>query len=214
MPAVNPRREHACPRSPLIRDRFQEKPVGRGPFVGLAVSAIVLLAAHFFAGSWGWMGGLALAALDGLWLLLFWLFTDEARLQKRNGLAYVQLDASAFEPGDPLSLSIGSSRGLAGVSSLEVTLRCLDGFMEDRPIGEDGRTESTRVCYVVWEDHRAVELTTPPPDGEARIDVTLPVAGDFAGPWGTWIERSWEVEVGRPGGGLPLRFCVVVAPPK
>ena len=94
--------------------------------------------------------------LDLVWALLLWFYIDEARAQGRHGLGYVRLDAPSFTMGGSLGLHVGASRGLVGLRGIEVWLRCIDAFMEEREIeGEDQRgIETVRVCYVVWADRR------------------------------------------------------------
>lgn len=215
MPAINPRRECSCRTPPLITDRFQEAPVGWGPFVALAVAAAILGVAHLFTGSWGWVGWFFLIAFDALWVLCLWLLVSEARTQARQGLDYVQLDAPSFALGGSMGLRIGSDRdGFAGLSGLDVWLRCVDTFQEERERGDDRGTELVQVCYVVWEDRREIQLAALRANREARVEFALPAQGDFAGPWGTFRERNWEVEVVRHGGASPLQFRVIVSEAK
>ena len=111
-------------------------------------------------------------------------------------------------------MHIGSGRGLAGLRGIEVRLRCIDAFMEEREVaGQEGPTKETmRICYVVWEDRREIAATGLPAQGEASVGFTLPSERDLAGPWGTWVERYWGLEVLRHGGASPLRFRVLVYP--
>ena len=214
MPAVNPRRECPCSSYSLLTGRVDEEAVGKGPFVWLAVFGAVLGVSHFLLAGWGWIAWAVLLALDLLWLVILWAVTDEVRAQERHGLGYVRLDAASQRLGGGFRLHVGSGRRLAGLRGLEARLQCVDAFMEEREVaGQEGPTkEMMQICYVVWEDSRAIDAAQLPAEGEASFEFTLPLAGDFAGPWGTWVERYWNLEVVRRGGASPLRFRLLVYP--
>jgi hypothetical protein len=213
MPAVNPRRECPCRTAPLITDRFQEAPIGRGHAGCLGVTAALLGTAHVLASIWEWGGVIVLLALDAFWLYMLWFFGSAARAQARHGVFYVRLDAPSFELGGSMGLRLGNDRGaFAGLHDVEAWLRCVDTFVEERETGRDGETKSVKVCYVVWEDQRQVQFDGNTVAGELRFDFKLPLQEEFASPWGTWNRRRWEVEVdaGR-GAASTLVFSVRVA---
>jgi hypothetical protein len=212
MPGVNPRRERPCRDAPLLTERFEEEAIGRGHFIGMAVFAVLLGLGQASAWGGGWVARIVVAALDLLWILLLLAFLHELRIQARQGLGHVRPDAPSFTLGEALVLFVGAAGGLGGLRSIEVWLRCVDAFMEERKTSEQGGTEPTRVCYVVWEDRREEGAVRLRGVREARFEFALPASGDLVGPWGSWLERYWEVEVVRHGGGASLRFRVLVYP--
>ncbi len=215
MPAISPRRECPCRSNPPLVEHFQEEALGHAPFAWLAGGGAVLGIVQVLAAvrGWGWMVWGVLLGLDVLWLLVLASLILERRSQARDGLGHVRLDDAALRLGGELGLHIGSSRGLSGLRGIEVSLRCVDAFMEEREVaGQEGPTkEMMQVCYVVWEDRREVRGPDLPARGEASVRFDLPSQSDFAGPWGTWVERCWEIEVVRLGGAATLRFRVLVS---
>lgn len=216
MPAVNPRRESPCFTDPVASGRFQEEGLGWGQaIVSLALVAAILVPAHLFLWSWGWLARIIVLALDLAGIAVLALLVDERRAQSRFGLGYVRLDELSFTLGGPLVLHVGSGRGLGGLSRVSVELRCVDAVFEEREVAsQQGHAlERQRVCYVVWADERSTEGTDLPARGEARFEFLLPLEADFAGPVGEHDGRYWEVVATRYGGASALRFRVLVYPP-
>ena len=214
MTAIKLRRECPCRSSSLLTGRMDEEAVGWSPFAWLAAFGAVLGYSHLYVRSWGWIGWLVVLALDLIWILFLLVFVSEARSQRRLGLGYVRTDAPSFRLGDRLRLHVGANRGFAGLSRVEVSLRCVDAVMEDRETtAQGGQTimEPTQICYSVWEDSQAIDAAQLAGRTEASFEFTLPAAGDLAESGGC-LERYWEVEVERRGGASALRHRVLVYP--
>ena len=216
MAPITLRRECPCRSSPVITGRVDEEAIGWGPFLRLAIFGFALGFAHLYAGGWGWIGWVAVGSLDLLWVLMFLFVVGEARAQRRQGLGYVRVGASSFRLGDRLALQVAAERGFAGLSRIEVSLRCVDAVMEDREVtvaegGQKG-TEPVQICYAVWEDSRSVDAARLEGRSEASFEFTLPKAGDLPEPPRGGLERYWEIEVDRRGGASALRHRVLVYP--
>lgn len=216
MPAFSPRRECACFSAPIVSGRFQEESVGWGQaFVALALVTAILVPAHLYMWSWGWLARIIVLGLDLAGIAVLALLIDERRAQGRFGLGYVRLDELSFTLGAPLVLHVGSGRGLRGLRRLSVDLRCVDAVFEERETASQGgghALERQRVCYAVWADERSIEGTDLPARGEARFEFLLPLETDFAEPVGEHDGRYWQVEATRHGGAAALRFRVLVYP--
>lgn len=203
--------ECPCRASPLLTGRSEEEPFGTSPFLGLAACAAFLGGIHFFVRDWGWGAWLIMLALESACLFALWSFIGEVRAQRRDGLVWVRTDAESATLGGDLGISIGPGRSLAGLEEIEVRLRCVEAFMRNgETTGADGEPEEVRVCYQLWGDTRRIEGAELTGDREARVQFTLPLAGDLAGPSGRFQERYWEVELVRHGGAANLHFRVLV----
>jgi len=211
MPPPNALRECSCRSLPLLTSRSEEEPLGAAPFLVLAVFAVILGGIHLMARDWGWLAGFIMVTLELLWLGILGFVISEARAQRRHGLVFVRRDAETSRQGGVLGLTIGPARSLAGLQKVEVRLRCIEAFMEEREATAQGGqtiTESVRICYVVWEDRE--QAIRSPPEGEARVRFDLPSVETLAAPSEGCLERYWEIEVVRHGRATGPQFRVLV----
>lgn len=201
MPAVNPRRECPCSYNlPIVSGRFDEKPTSARTYAWLAGGGTLLALGYSWFREFGGLGQLVFVGLVGICLLgavgTFLVRRDESRF----GLGYVRLSASPFTLPGSLAGAVGKGRGLGGIETVTIWLRCIDTILESRDSGRG--TEDERVCYVVWEDSRAVALAASPPGVEAPFSFQLPAEGEFAGPVGDHLKRAWETQVIGPARAL------------
>lgn len=206
MPPVTPRRKTKCSSHAVaVPGRVEEPATGPMGFLGFALLAPVLVAAHWLVQGLSWSYAIVPVVLDLGWLLLLWGAILERRepAPARSRRGYARLADGSFNLGGTLTFHVGTDRGLADLEAITVSLSCVRMIREY----SESSGEREKTCYVVWQDGRRVAKDELPQSGEIEIKFELPLDPkyDYAtlrgldeGPG----EQYWTVSIALAGRGL------------